>query len=422
MTAEKSPEHLLTKKLPMVARLNRKAVMVLTGVIVLVGGWILVSSLSSSTPESHMSTHLPPVASTQASPPAALRGLPSGYSDAAGINAVLARGRASTVAVPASVATELANLKNQQAALQGDLAALRASPTPLPVSPPSALDQEAMASSIFFAGGAPQSNSSSRNTMPANTSKTGEKSGASSNSNNPYLNQNMQQQKMAFLNSKPDTSIYDTHAVQYPASPYIIQAGTVIPAVLQTQVISDLPGNLVAIVRSDVYDSINGQYLLIPKGSRLIGEYSSQLSYGQDQIQVKFTRLIRPDGTSIVLPNSQGVNNMGVSGLSDEVNNHWGQVIGSAVLAAVFNIPAIVATNQQNQGCVENSDGVCVTPVGRVLSASALQSAGQTASDVGSAVTQRSLNLQPTVIVHAGYTFSVMVTKDMIIPPYQGHL
>jgi type IV secretion system protein VirB10 len=286
------------------------------------------------------------------------------------------------------------------------------------------MDQEAMNSSIFFAGGAPPQLPTG-NTTQTQTSQKDKSNGSpdKSSSDNAYDSQNMQKQKLDFLNSKPDTSIYDTHAMQFPASPYIIQAGTVIPAVLQTQINSNLPGNLVALVRSDVYDSINGQYLLIPKGSRLIGQYSSQLSYGQDQIQVKFERLIRPDGSSIVLPNPQGTNNQGVSGLSDEVNNHWGQVIGSSILAAVFNIPAIVATNQQNtnQTCTrDDTTGqvFCQPSVSTVLTTSALQSAGQTVSQVGGQLTQRSLNLQPTVIIHAGYTFSVMVMKDMIIPPF----
>jgi type IV secretion system protein VirB10 len=236
---------------------------------------------------------------------------------------------------------------------------------------------------------------------------------------NEYDSQNMQSQKLDFLTAKPSKDIYNQNGVQYPASKFIIQAGTVIPAVLQTQIVSSLPGMVTAIVSQNVYDSITGQYLIIPKGSKLLGQYNSQISYGQSELQAKFLRLIRPDGSSIVLGDgSSGIDQKGVSGFSDTVDNHWDNVLGAAALMTIFNIPAIMATNQMNNNCVNNGDGTCTPSTGSTAIASSMQSAGQAAAQVGSAISTKSLNIQPTITIHPGYQFSVMVTKDTIMPPY----
>ena len=90
------------------------------------------------------------------------------------------------------------------------------------------------------------------------------------------------------------------------ASPYIVQAGTVIPAALITGIRSDLPGQITAQVTEAVYDSPTGQYLLIPQGAKLIGQYDSSVAFGQSRILLVWTRLIMPDGTSIVLERQPG--------------------------------------------------------------------------------------------------------------------
>jgi len=174
---------------------------------------------------------------------------------------------------------------------------------------------------------------------------------------------------------------------------------------------------IIARVKTDVYDSVTGKYLIIPKGTKLIGEYSSKVSYGQSQLQAKFTRLIRPDGSSITLPNQPGVNGMGVTGFKDEIDNHWGTIMGSAFLMTVFNIPSIVATQQMSDSARTNADGSVTRPLGNTVAAASLQSLGRSISQVGSEVTRKSLNIQPTVTINDGYAFSVMVTKDIVMPP-----
>lgn len=335
---------------------------------------------------------------------------------------MLGRNKPVKSVLPDSIKHELATLRSQQQSLQSQLQQLRSQRTR--VTPPtSPYDREASSSAIFFAGGAPRM----QNPKDQTAQKKNEKAKSQPNKNendkgDGYSQQNMQGQKLSFMSGKVDKDIYNKNAVQYPVSKYELQAGTVIPAILQTQIVSNNPGVIVARVSRNVYDSINGQYLLVPKDSRLIGQYNSKIAYGQYQIQAKFVRLIRPDGTSIVLPNQPATDAMGVSGMEDEVNNHWGRIIGSAALSALFNIPAIIATNQMNNNITSTCNGgTCVSSpgLGSTVSASALQGVGQTASDVGSKLTERSLNIQPTITIHAGYEFSVLVTKDTIMPPYR---
>lgn len=417
---------------PLIKQLNKNLILLLLGILVIV--ILLMVSFALTSTEKSESNTADISSGYAAADTARVAALPAGYQDADKIHSILARGQPQGDGTSPQMQSEIAALRQQQAALLAQLNSLKQNNMnqPEPVSP---LQQEALTSSIFFAGGAPQQ-------TPANAAQQAEqaaakKAGDATQQNtppDPYSQQNMQTQKVDFLNSKPSKDIYNANGVQYPISKYELQASTVIPAILQTELDSDLPGVITAVVSQNVYDSISGQYLLIPKGSKIMGEYLSNVSYGQSQLQAKFTRIIRPDGTSIVLPSpSPGVDQMGISGFSDEVNNHWGSVIGAGVLMAVFNLPSIIATNQQSNSSsstptctsVPNGDGtysnVCTggQSVGSQAGVAALQSVGQAASQVGSAVAQKSLNIQPTITIHAGYQFGIIVTKDIVLPPYQ---
>lgn len=119
--------------------------------------------------------------------------------------------------------------------------------------------------------------------------------------------QNMQDRKLAFVNADNDHRTVSADRVREKASPYIVQAGTVIAAALITGIKSDLPGQIIAQVTEHVYDSPTGSHLLIPQGSRLIGQYDSQVAFGQSRVLLVWNRLIMPDGTSIVLERLQGL-------------------------------------------------------------------------------------------------------------------
>ena len=205
--------------------------------------------------------------------------------------------------------------------------------------------------------------------------------------------------------------------IQYPKSKYELLAGSSIPAVLQTEIVSDSPGYVVGIVRQNVYDSIQGDHIIIPKGAKLIGAYQSNVTYGQGSLQVAFTRLIRPDGSSVDLSKFPGTGPLGTSGVGEELNNHWGSLLGSAALSTIFSIPSIMASNNQASYCYpdpRNPEKSICPGVGSI----ALNSLGRTAAQVGNKITDRALTLKPTVLVHPGYTFNILVTKDLLIPPY----
>ena len=305
--------------------------------------------------------------------------------------------------------------RNQLEQLQAQINSLKSKPQEPVISNYSPMDREAMNAPIFFGGGAPRP-------IPQENKQDKTQAGlkASGGKETPA------EQRAKFMEGGLTAKdITNQNTIQKPISDNVIMAGNSIPAILQTKISSDLPGTIVARVAKDVYDTLTGTVLLIPRGSSLIGQYNSQTVYGDTSVQVKFIRLIRPDGSSIILPNQQGMNDSGVSGLTDEVDNHWGQLIGAAALTTVFNIPAVAAQVAQQQNttvCTTNSDGTsnCVPNYAGVVQSSVLQSLGQTAQQVGGKITDRAMNIKPTITINAGKEFSVLVTKDTYLPPYNG--
>ncbi len=416
--AEKQAPLLSKLKVP-VATLNKKLIVGLIVILTVVLLAIIVSALNSSNSAPAKSPALT-ITPNNSAPPSTLSSLPSNYSDAQQINEILSHNQGG---MSPQAQRQITLLQSAQQQLEQQLNQMRQQQDD-GFGGGGPLSQEAASSSIFFAGGAPQPlNQEQLAANAAQVAKSKAEGGANgAGAGNSYASQNMQSQKVDFLTSLPNKKIYNENTVQYPATPYILQAGSVIPAILQSRISTNLPGVITALVSQDVYDSISGKYLIIPRGSKLIGEYNSSVSFGQEQVQVKFTRLIRPDGSSILLPNQPGTNKLGSSGLSDEVNNHWGKIIGSAALSALFSLPAIIATNQMNQNTGVSYNGSTYTnsppSVGSTVGASALQSAGAAASQVGTQLASQSLNIQPEIIIHPGYQFSVMVTKDIVLPPY----
>lgn len=194
-----------------------------------------------------------------------------------------------------------------------------------------------------------------------------------------------------------------------PRSPYEVKAGAIIPAVMIGGINSDLPGQVIAQVRENVYDTKSGQFLLIPQGSRLVGLYDAHVAYGQKRILLAWSRIIYPDGSSFDLKGMPGADKGGYAGFFDEVDNHYMKIFGSAVLMSF--ISAGVQLSQPNNG---SSSGSNNTPsVSQTVGAALGQQIGQTAMTI----TQKNLNIQPTLEVRPGYQFNVMVTADMILPP-----
>src|SRR3546814_7130556 len=131
-------------------------------------------------------------------------------------------------------------------------------------------------------------------------------------------------------------------------------AGTVIPAALLTTVNSDLPGQVIASVTEHVYDSVTGRHLLIPQGSRLIGQYDSQVAYGQRRVLLVWTRLIRPDGSSLVLDRLPATDAAGQAGLAERVEWHWARILAGAAFSTLTGVGAeLVAPKIGRPSCRE---------------------------------------------------------------------
>ena len=226
----------------------------------------------------------------------------------------------------------------------------------------------------------------------------------------PCDDQNRQCQKESFL-QKAKAHIVDNYLKSSrtePLSRYEIKAGWDIPATLEQAIDSDLPGEVKALVRSNVYDTASGQYLLIPQGARLIGTYNSVISYGQARVQVVWTRIILPDGSSINLEGMSGHDAQGRGGFHDQVNNHYARLVGFAVLTSAF--AAGLELSQRR-----NTSLLAVPNAGQAASAAV----GQQLTELGSEVTRRNLNIQPTIKIRVGYKFNVRVNRDMLFDaPY----
>ena len=113
--------------------------------------------------------------------------------------------------------------------------------------------------------------------------------------------QNGQDRKLLFVNAPVDRRTTAPDRFSRPASPFVIQAGTIIPAALITGIRSDLPGQITAQVTENIFDTPTGRARLVPQGARLVGIYDSQVAFGQSRVLLVWTRLIMPNGRSIVL-------------------------------------------------------------------------------------------------------------------------
>ncbi len=203
-----------------------------------------------------------------------------------------------------------------------------------------------------------------------------------------------------FLSREDDRRTTAADRLQTPLSPYVLQAGSVIEAALITGLRSDLPGQISAQVTANVYDSPTGRFLLIPQGSRLIGEYDSRVAFGQRRLLLAWTRLILPDGRSIVLERQPGTDGEGYAGLEDGVDNHWGQLFLAAGLATVLNIGAELGQDDDDE-------------IARAIREGAQDTVGR----AGEEIVRRQLQVPPTLTVRPGFPVRVMVTRDLILEP-----
>ncbi len=162
-----------------------------------------------------------------------------------------------------------------------------------------------------------------------------------------------QARKLTFLKSGPEKDIYNPHALQKPASPYQLMAGTIIAASMVSGLNSDLPGFVIAQVTEHVYDSVSGRFLLIPQGSRLLGRYDNIVAFGQERALVIWQRIILPDGSSVVIDNLPATDTGGYAGLADQVDLHTWKLLKGVALATVLGVGSQLAFGSSDSDLVK---------------------------------------------------------------------
>lgn len=219
----------------------------------------------------------------------------------------------------------------------------------------------------------------------------------------PPATPSAQDRQTAFLNAAPDRRTVAADRVIAPASPNVLQAGAVISAALITGIRSDLPGQITAQVTENIYDSPTGRILVVPQGTRVVGQYDNNVQFGQSRVLLVWNRLIFPNGRSIVLERQPGADAEGYAGLQEGVDYHWWDLAKAAGLSTLLSVGAELATNDDD----------------RLISA--IRNGGQdTINDAGQQIVRRQLNIAPTLTISPGFPVRVIVTRDLVLEPYGG--
>jgi type IV secretion system protein TrbI len=206
--------------------------------------------------------------------------------------------------------------------------------------------------------------------------------------------------RRAFMAQASNQRTVSVERLTAPASANIVQAGSVIPAALITGIRSDLPGQITAQVTANVYDSPTGRILLIPQGSRLIGEYDSEIAAGQTRVLLAWDRLIMPDGRSIVLERQPGTDGAGFAGLQDRVNQHWGNLLKAAAVSTLLGVGAELGADSEDD-----------------LTRALRRGSQDTINQTGQQIVRRQLNVPPTLTVRPGHPLRVVLTRDLVLEP-----
>lgn len=213
---------------------------------------------------------------------------------------------------------------------------------------------------------------------------------------------NRQIRKLEFLEEGGPRDTDNPHRIEDPATPFEVMAGTVIPASLITGVNSDLPGTVIAQVTQNIYDTVTGQYVLIPQGAKLIGRYDSVIAFGQSRALLVWSRIIYPDGASIVIDAMPASDVAGYAGLSDQVDFHTFRLLKGVVLSTLLVVGTELSFDDAESDIV----------------AALRESAQTSANQAGQKIVQRHLDIQPTIKIRPGWPLRVIVHKDLVLRPF----
>ena len=203
-----------------------------------------------------------------------------------------------------------------------------------------------------------------------------------------------------FLAGGGQGALESGETIAAPSSPFVLQAGAVIPAALITGIRSDLPGAISAQVTQNVYDSPTGRTLLIPQGARLIGEYDSEIGAGQTRVLFAWDRLILPGGRSIRLDRQPGADAAGMAGLEDKVDNHWARMLHAALVSSLLGVGSEFVSSGDSDLVLALRTGV-----------------QDGTNEAGRRVVERELSVPPTLTIRPGFAFRVIVTRDLLLEP-----
>lgn len=374
---------------PTPRRLSRKALVALTGVSALG----VAAALGYSLTHSHRTQGLQETVSIERRNTDALAAAPKSYSD---LPRTASAGIGTPPATPQPVTTLPASgpAAGGSSVANNDLAAERQRRRQ---SRESARGSKLFASTAEGTRGAPATSMAD-----ASPPLSGQAPGASPA---PAPSGDAQDRKAAFIANSSRESTINSGRIMPAASRYVLSAGSTIAAALITGMSSDLPGQVVAQVTEDVFDSVSGRARLIPQGTRLIGTYDARVSYGQSRALVVWTRMIFPDGSSIDLDRMIGTDAGGQSGFADRVNNHIGKLLMAGLLSTMFGVGANAAT--------AGGDNANIAFAIR-------ESAGRSVESAGDKIVSRQLDVQPTITVRAGAQVRVLVSRDLTLISWPG--
>ena len=188
---------------------------------------------------------------------------------------------------------------------------------------------------------------------------------------------------------------------------FMLSEGTLISAILLSEINTNLPGPILAKISHNIWDSRTGQTLLIPQNSKLIGEYNSSIGHGQNRAQIVWTRIIYPNQQSVDLARMVGVDKKGTSGSAGSVDNHYDK----AVLGLLMTT-ALGAGVRMTQGKYDPNSASIGQDLGNSLA--------QETAQFGSRIADKMLSVKPTITISMGERLNVFVEQDLNLQPYRG--
>ncbi len=203
----------------------------------------------------------------------------------------------------------------------------------------------------------------------------------------------------AQANSHPATT--NSGRIVPPPGAHVLMTGSTISGALVTGLSSDLPGQVIAQVTEDVFDSVTGQTRLIPQGAKLLGTYDSKVAFGQDRALVIWNRLLYPDGRSITLDQMDATDGSGAAGVADRVDNHWGRIIKAGIVATLFGIGTELSDTGGDSAIAE----------------AIRDSSGPTVGRAGDRLVERELEIRPSISIRPGTRIRVLVSRDLLLEP-----